>query len=435
VTWSAVRGASWYDLRIYKGSRLLLRHHPRRLLPAWLRRPCRARAGPGRLPTTPFICVSGTIGEEATVELLKQGADDCVLKDRLSRLPFAVQRAIDEREHERGLQEAGETLATSETSYRTLAEASPDTIYVVDSDCRVRYMNGLAAWRFGMTATKEFVGLPLVRLFEAETGARIVAAVESVLASGQPYEADSLIAYPEGESWTHTRLVPLKDGDGCTSSVLGVTTDITGRKRVEGALRESILRQEGITEGVIAALARTVDVRDPSTAGHQRRVSELATAIARHMGLDERTARGVQVAGMLHDVGKINIPAEILSKPGRLSEIEFQLIKAHPRTAHEILEPIDFDFPLAEIVVQHHERLDGSGYPAGPSGEEILPEARILAVADVVEAMISDRPYRAALPLEEAMAELEGGSGSRYDAAACEAAIRLFREQGFAFSE
>jgi HD-GYP domain-containing protein (c-di-GMP phosphodiesterase class II) len=144
--------------------------------------------------------------------------------------------------------------------------------------------------------------------------------------------------------------------------------------------------------------------------------------------------RNVEVAGMLHDVGKIIVPAEILVKPGRLSEMEFALIKEHSQAAYEILRSIEFDFPLAEIVVQHHERLDGSGYPAGLAGDEILLEARILAVADVVEAMISDRPYRAALPLDAALAEIEEGAGSRYDAAVSRAAVRLFREQGFTLS-
>jgi HD-GYP domain-containing protein (c-di-GMP phosphodiesterase class II) len=153
------------------------------------------------------------------------------------------------------------------------------------------------------------------------------------------------------------------------------------------------------------------------------------------MGLDEQMVRGVQVAGKLHDVGKITIPAEILSKPGRLSQTEFELIKGHAEAGFEILKAIDFPWPVADITLQHHERLDGTGYPGGLTGDEILPGARILAVADVVEAMISHRPYRAALPLEAAMAELEDGAGRRYDAAACDAAIRLFHEQGFALSE
>ena len=232
--------------------------------------------------------------------------------------------------------------------------------------------------------------------------------------------------------WFNT---PLVGPDGETIGVASLIQDITERKAGEQQLRDLVLRLVAITEGVIAALSRSVEVRDPYTAGHERRVSELAAAIAQSLGCDAESVQHVQIAGRLHDIGKINVPSEILSKPGRLSEAEFALIKCHPRAAYDILESIEFDFPLAEIVVQHHERLDGSGYPAGLTAEDILSEARILAVADVVEAMVSHRPYRPALPLEEAMAEIEDGAGVRYDAGACAAAIRLFREQGFTFSE
>jgi len=153
------------------------------------------------------------------------------------------------------------------------------------------------------------------------------------------------------------------------------------------------------------------------------------------MGMKGTQLDALRLAGTIHDVGKIAVPAEILSKPGRLSEIEFELIKAHPTTGFEILADVDFGSPVAEMVLQHHERLDGSGYPRGLRGEAILPGARILAVADVVEAMSSFRPYRAALPLEVALAEIEGGAGTRYDADVCEAGLRLFREKEFRFSE
>jgi HD-GYP domain-containing protein (c-di-GMP phosphodiesterase class II) len=232
--------------------------------------------------------------------------------------------------------------------------------------------------------------------------------------------------------WFNT---PLVSPNGETIGVASLIQDVTERRQSERRLGDTVLRLVAITDGVIAALSRAVEVRDPYTAGHERRVSELAAAIAHSLGLGGEIVQHVQIAGRLHDIGKITIPAEILSKPGRLSEMEFMLIKGHPQAAYDILESIEFDFPLAEIVVQHHERLDGSGYPNGLAGDAILPEARILAVADVIEAMASHRPYRAALPLEAAMAEIEDGAGVRYDAAACEAATRLFREQGFTFSE
>ena len=167
---------------------------------------------------------------------------------------------------------------------------------------------------------------------------------------------------------------------------------------------------------------------------HQRRVSELAAALALHMGLGEESAEGVRVRGMLHDVGKITIPAEILSKPGRLSTMEFGSIKGHAEAGFEILAAIHFPWPVAEMALQHHERPDGSGYPAGLAGEEILLEARILAVADVVEAMASHRPYRPALGLDAALAEVRSGAGTRDEAAAVTACEQVLA-QGFVFSE
>ena len=231
--------------------------------------------------------------------------------------------------------------------------------------------------------------------------------------------------------WFNTALV---DPDGQTVGVASLIQDVTRRRQAEQQLRDSVLRLVAITDGVITALSRSVEMRDPYTAGHERRVGELAAAIARSLGLAAESVQHVQIAGRLHDVGKIMIPAEILSKPGRLSEMEFTLIKDHPQAAYGILEPIEFDFPLAEIVVQHHERLDGSGYPAGLAGDAILPEARILAVADVVEAMSSHRPYRPALGTEVALAEVREHAGEKYDADVVVACARLFEEQGFQFT-
>ena len=185
---------------------------------------------------------------------------------------------------------------------------------------------------------------------------------------------------------------------------------------------------------MIAALARSIEVRDPYTAGHQRRVGELAAAMALCMELGEERAEGLRVGGLLHDVGKINIPAEILAKPGLLTTMEYELIKGHARAGYDILAAIHFPWPVAEMALQHHERADGSGYPGGLSGEDILPEARILAVADVVEAMASHRPYRAALGLDAALAEVRAGVGVRYDPAAVAACEHVFAA-GFVFTE
>jgi len=184
----------------------------------------------------------------------------------------------------------------------------------------------------------------------------------------------------------------------------------------------------------IQAIATTVEKRDAYTAGHQRRVSELADAIAREMGLPQEKIDGLHLAAVIHDLGKISIPAEILSKPAKLSPIEFELIKTHSQTGHEILQGIDFPWPIAQIVLQHHERLDGSGYPQGQKGEALLTESKILAVADVVEAMASHRPYRPALGIDAALDEITRNQGKFYDPGVVEACLILFKEKGFAFS-
>ncbi len=203
--------------------------------------------------------------------------------------------------------------------------------------------------------------------------------------------------------------------------------------RTRRAQDESAARLQHSMETTIQAIAGTVEMRDPYTAGHQRRVAELATAIARDLGLADDRVRGVHLAGVVHDLGKIHIPAEILSKPGKLSRLEFELIKSHPEAGYEILKGVDFPWPIAQIVYQHHERLDGSGYPRGLKAEEILLEARILAVADVAEAMSSHRPYRPSLGIELALQEIGENAGIRYDADVVRACLVLFREKAFAF--
>jgi putative nucleotidyltransferase with HDIG domain len=184
---------------------------------------------------------------------------------------------------------------------------------------------------------------------------------------------------------------------------------------------------------MIQAMAFTVEKRDPYTAGHQRRVADLARTIAKEMRLPPDKIDGIRLAGVIHDIGKIAVPSEILSKPGTLNEIEFNLIKRHPDTGYDILKNIDFPWPIAEIVRQHHERIDGSGYPRGIKGDEITLEARILAVADVVEAMASHRPYRASLGLDKALEEITVNQGTKYDPDVVRICISLFTDKKYEF--
>jgi len=211
-----------------------------------------------------------------------------------------------------------------------------------------------------------------------------------------------------------------------------VAVTIENANRYETIKREYGELQKAV-DGVTCAISLVVETRDPYTAGHQRRVAEMARAIAEEMGLSEWFAKGVHVAGLLHDVGKVAVPAEILSKPGKISQFEFDIIKTHPQAGYEILKRIEFPWPIAQTILQHHERLNGTGYPEGISGEDIIIEARILGVADVVEAMSSHRPYRPALGLDSALAEISRAGGILYDYEAASACLRLFQKNEFEF--
>ncbi len=202
-------------------------------------------------------------------------------------------------------------------------------------------------------------------------------------------------------------------------------------EHLEERVAERTARLRHTLQDTVEAFCRAMETRDPYTATHQRRVSQLAEAIGAELGLEEERLVGLRMGGLLHDLGKLRVPAEILAKPGRLTELEMGLVKEHANTGFEILERIDFPWPLAQVVLQHHERLDGSGYPAGLSGDAILQEARIIGVADVVEAMASHRPYRPALGLDVALDEIRKHSGTRYDAEVVEACEALFKDGGF----
>jgi HD-GYP domain-containing protein (c-di-GMP phosphodiesterase class II) len=210
-----------------------------------------------------------------------------------------------------------------------------------------------------------------------------------------------------------------------------VVRDITERKKAEEELKQTLENLRKSVNATIQVMVSAIEMRDPYTAGHQLRSTDLAGAIATEMGLAQEKIDGIRMAGSIHDIGKLSIPAEILSKPTKLTNLEFLLIKEHPRVGYEMLKDVESPWPLAQIVYQHHERMDGSGYPRNLKGDEILMEARIMAVADVMEAMASHRPYRPALGIEVALEEIEKNKGIIYDDAVSDACLRLFREQSY----
>jgi putative nucleotidyltransferase with HDIG domain len=207
--------------------------------------------------------------------------------------------------------------------------------------------------------------------------------------------------------------------------------DIVERRKAEVELQQTLDSLRKSVGATIQVMVSAVEMRDPYTAGHQIRTADLARAIATEMGLPKDKIDGIRMAGSIHDIGKLSIPAEILSKPTKLTDIEFNLIKDHSQSGYEMLKNVESPWPLAQIVYQHHERMNGSGYPRNLKGDEILIEARIMAVADVVEAMASHRPYRPGLGIQAALEEIEKNKGIFYDDAVADACLRLFREKGY----
>ena len=283
---------------------------------------------------------------------------------------------------------------------------------------------------------KALLGKNNLALFPPEQAAHFMAKDREALAKRGVVDIpeEFIQTAKKGVRLLHTRKVSLMGSDGTTKYLLGISEDITESKKIEVRLRETLDGLGKALTGIFQVLSALTEKRDPYTAGHQRRVADLARAIGREMGLAVDRVEGLRLAGTIHDMGKIAVPSEILSKPTRLTEIEFNLIKVHPQVGYDILGNIDFSWPIATMILQHHERMNGSGYPAQLKGEEILLEARILAVSDVVEAMASHRPYRPALGIEAALAEIEKNKGILYDSEVASACLALFREKGFKFA-
>ena len=272
------------------------------------------------------------------------------------------------------------------------------------------------------------------QLLHPDDRERLAQMVEHHLREGGEYVSRYRFIWPDGSvHWVEERGLLYHDEAGQPVSAFGINMDITQRVEAEEKIRDYVARLERSMLGTVDAISHMVELRDPYTAGHERRVGQLARAIGHELGLDTIVCQGLEIIGRVHDIGKITIPAEILSKPGRLSEMEMNIVRTHAEQGYEILKDTEFDWPVAEVIRQHHERIDGSGYPRGLAGDEILLEARIIAVADVVASMASHRPYRASLGIESALAEIESKAGLLFDADVAGACIRLFKERNYRF--
>jgi PAS domain S-box-containing protein/putative nucleotidyltransferase with HDIG domain len=311
-----------------------------------------------------------------------------------------------------------------------LLDAAGDSIILYDLEGNPVYANE-AACRLRGYSREELTGMNLHSLDTPEQAELIESRMRELVEKGEAtfesanFRKDGSIMPIQ----VHARSIE----SGGRKLILAVSHDITERKQAASEIENTLRKLRRALGGTIQVIALTVETKDPFTAGHQRRVANLARAIAKEMGLSSDQIEGIRMAGVIHDIGKISVPAEILSKPGHITDIELALIKDHPQVGHDILKTIEFPWPIAEIILQHHERMDGSGYPSGISGDEIILEARVLAVADVVEAMASHRPYRPALSIDQALREISENRGTLYDPNVVDACLRLFAQQRFTF--
>lgn len=253
------------------------------------------------------------------------------------------------------------------------------------------------------------------------------------LKKGNEIEGEETFTKSPNKAIVKIKGVPIFEEDVYSGAVL-LLNDNTESILAEEKLKKSLKMLQKATEDIVQAMSYTSEIRDPYTAGHQKKVCELAVAIGEDMKISEEQLQGVKFAAMIHDIGKISVPSDILSKPGKIGKTEFEVIKIHSQTGYELLDKINFPWPISQIVHQHHERMDGSGYPSGFKGDDILLEARIIAVADTVEAMTSHRPYRPSLGIERALEEIKNNRGKYFDPGAVDACIDIF-ENGFQFSE
>ena len=338
--------------------------------------------------------------------------------------------ALESLDSSRRRAEAEAALAESEAKYRGLVEQNLTGIYIIQGG-RFVYVNPHLAELFGYRPEelagmefRELVAEPDRVLVEENVRKRIAGETESIQYSFRGRRKDG--------SWFDVGVHGSRSVFDGRPAVIGLLQDITERKKVEEQTKMYLDQLEQAMMGTIDAVSAMVELRDPYTSGHERRVSELAAAIGHEMGLPEDEVKGLRIAGSLHDIGKIACPAEILTKPARLTKLEFEIVKAHPQLGYDILKSVRFSWPVAQTILQHHERIDGSGYPQKLKGEEISLPARILAVADTIEAMGSHRPYRPALGIDAALAEVEKQSGTLFDPQVVAACLRLFREKNYA---
>jgi len=332
-------------------------------------------------------------------------------------------------------------LFDSGERYHKIVEHVGDTIWTVDMNMQPTYISFSITQLLGYSV-QEAMAKPMEEIFTPDSfkfameilkeELRIENREQKDLARSRVLELEMIrkdgLIVPVEVNYTF-----LRDAEARPVELLAIARDISARKQAQEESKHSTDKLITAMESTISAMAMIVEMRDPYTAGHQRRVTQLACAIAKEIGLSVDQITGLRLAGLIHDIGKVRVPAEILTNPDGLSEAEFTMIKMHPALGYDILKTMDLPWPVAQIVHQHHERMNGSGYPSGLLAKDIILEARILSVADVVEAISSHRPYRPARGTDVALDEIWKNRDILYDATIVGACLKLFREQGFKF--
>jgi PAS domain S-box len=385
----------------------------------------------------PLIIVSGTISGDVVAECIRLGARDCIMKSNLSSLYPAIVRELEDAEvrsrqkqTEYQREAALASLCKREEKYQTILETIQEAYFEVDLTGNFTFFNN-SLCRITGYPKEELLGMNNRQFSDKKTSKEVFQAFNKVYNTGEPtQEFDWQIIRKDGaKRYIEVSISLQKDLSGKRTGFKGILRDITDRKLAEEKLQQNIDSLKKAVGATMQIMVSAVESRDPYAYGHQLRSANLACAIATDMGLSQDKMDAIRMAGSLYDIGKLSIPAQILSKPTELTSIEVSLIKEHPRSGYEILKGVESPWPLAEIVYQHHERMNGSGYPRKLKGDEILMEARVLAVSDVVESMVALRPYRPALGIEVALEEIKRNKGILYDDAVVDTCLRLFQEK------
>jgi len=325
-------------------------------------------------------------------------------------------------------------LRNSAQKYRTILEDMNDMYYELDIKGNMTFFNK-ALLSLTARSPEELQGMNFRDYMSSEGSEDALKIFGEIYKTGKPRLFVNEIVTKTGEvKYFESQAGLLLDENKQPIGFRGIARDITDRKKAQDERDQVLARLRKTLGTMIQAMSAAVEARDPYTSGHQRRVAALARSIAAEMNLSRDQIEGIRMAASIHDMGKISIPAEILSMPRKLSKLEFDLVKTHSQAGHDIIKDIDFPWPIANIILQHHERINGSGYPHGLRGDNILLEARILAVADVVETMASYRPYRPALGLDTALEEITRNKNILYDGEVVEACLKIFREKKYEFT-